>query len=157
MASDTFDKFVEKWVHPDWRPVPVPREALDAIEARFETYLPLSYREFMVRIGPASAGAALLDAIVEQHIDIPAFQEFLPPAEVKEATRTWRRMGLPESMVAFASEGSGDLYCFEVVAESQPVPADAVVWYFDHEQREVESLEIQFTKWVALYAGIPKP
>jgi hypothetical protein len=156
MATDIFRKFVEKWVHPDWPPVPVPPDALDAIEARFETYLPLSYRDFMERIGPAGTGASLLEAIAEQRLDIPGFQEFLAPAEVKETTRHWRRMGLPESMVAFATEGSGDLYCFEVVPEDQPVPVDATVWYFDHEEREVESLEIEFSKWVELYASISK-
>jgi len=156
MPNPAFRQFVEKWVHPDWRPVPVSTLELDLVEARLETYLPLSYREFMEQLGPASVGSDLLDEILRQSLDIPSFNEFFSPANVKSFTRSWRSMGLPEHMVAFASDGSGDLYCFEVVPESSPVPEDAIVWYFDHEELQIESLDIEFTNWIGLYAGIRK-
>lgn len=156
MPIAAFHQFVEKWVHPDWRPVPVPSQELDLVEARFETYLPLSYRGFMEHIGPASVGSGLSEEIVRQNLAILGLHEFLSPEEIKSTTRAWRNAGLPEDMVAVASDDSGNLYCFEVVPESSSVPEEAVVWYFDHEEREIESLEIEFTKWVALYAGIRK-
>jgi hypothetical protein len=59
-------------------------------------------------------------------------------------------------VVAFATDAGGDLHCFQVVPETEPIPNDATVWYFDHEEREVESLDISFSKWLALYAEIPQ-
>lgn len=73
-----------------------------------------------------------------------------------ETTWDWHRAGLPEDMVAFATDVGGNLYCFQVVPETEPVSDDATVWYFDHEEREVESLDLAFSKWLALYAGIPR-
>jgi hypothetical protein len=98
----------------------------------------------------------LLSAIVDQRLDIPSLGDFLGPKEMIETTWDWRQAGLPDSMVAFATDGSGDLYCFQVVPETEPVPDDAIVWYFDHEEKEVESLEMPFSKWLRLYAAIPK-
>lgn len=147
---------VEKWVHPDYWPHPLHPDALDRVEARFETYLPREFRLCMEQVGPASPGLALLSAIVDQRLDIPSLGDFLGPREMVETTQAWRQAGLPESMVAFATDAGGDLYCFQVVPEAEPVPNDATVWYFDHEEREVESLDIPFSKWLALYAEIPQ-
>jgi len=151
----TMHALVEAWVHPDYRPIPVRPEDLDRVEARFETYLPRSFRECMEQVGPPRPGIALLSAIVDQRLDIPSLGDFLAPKEMIETTWDWRQAGLSESMVAFATGGSGDLYCFQVVPETEPVPDDAIVWYFDHEEKEIESLEMPFSKWLRLYAAIP--
>jgi SMI1-KNR4 cell-wall len=157
MALETLRKFVNAWVHPEYHPTPVSKEALDRVEARFETYLPLAYRECMSQIGPPSPGMSLLSTIVERRLDIPEVGEFFDAEGMIENTEGWREIGLPENMVAFASTGGGDFYCFEVVPETSQVPEDATVWYFDHEEREIESLELPFTQWLALYANIPNP
>lgn len=153
-SAALYREFVQRWVHADYQPFPVKPEALDRLEARFETYLPLAYRACMEKVGPASAGLVLLSTIVEQRLDIPSVHEFLSPAEALETTKGWRDAGLEEDMVAFATEGSGDMYCFKVVPESEPVPGDATVWYFDHEERRSESLDLLFTEWLKLYAQI---
>jgi len=154
MSADIYREFVERWVHADFHPFPVKAESLDRLEARFETYLPLAYRECMEKVGPASAGHALLSTIIERDLEIPSVHDFLAPAEAIEVTEGWREAGLEDDMVAFATEDSGDLYCFKVVPESEPVPGDATVWYFDHEERSSESLELLFTEWLKLYAQI---
>jgi hypothetical protein len=147
---------VEKWVHPDYWPHPADPEALDRVEARFETYLPRCFRQCLEQVGPPSPGLALLSAIVDQRLSVPSLGDFLEPDEMIETTWDWHRAGLPEDMVAFATDVGGNLYCFQVVPETEPVPDDATVWYFDHEEREVESLDLAFSKWLALYAGIPR-
>jgi hypothetical protein len=153
----TLRKFTEAWVHPDFGPVPVSPEALDRAEARLETYLPRSFRECMIQVGPPSTALSLLSTIVDRRLDIPDIGDFLGPEELIATTESWRESGLPENMVAFATTGGGDLYCFEVVPEDAAVPDDAVVWYFDHEEQAVESLDLPFSKWLALYANIPNP
>lgn len=157
MAVETFQKFVSSWVHPDYRPAQVLPEALDRAEARFETYLPRSYRECMINVGPASTSLSLLSTIVDRRLDIPDIHDFLTPEELIETTRNWRDCGLPENMIAFATTAGGDLYCFEQVPEAASVPEDAIVWYFDHEERVVESLDLPFAQWIALYASIRNP
>lgn len=102
----------------------------------------------MTQVGPPSTALSLLSTIVDRRLDIPDIGDFFDPAGMIEATQDWRQAGLPENMVAFAATGSGDLYCFEVVPETSPVPSDATVWYFDHEEREVESLDMPFSKWL---------
>lgn len=47
---------VEKWVHPDYWPHPADPEALDRVEARFETYLPRCFRQCLEQVGPPSPG-----------------------------------------------------------------------------------------------------
>jgi hypothetical protein len=157
VTVETLRKFVDAWVHPDYGPVPVAAEAIDRAEARLETYLPHAYRECMTQIGPPSTALSLLSTIVDRCLDIPDIGDFFTADGMIEITEGWRETGLPESMIAFAATGSGDLYCFEVVPEASSVPDDAMVWYFDHEEREVESLDLPFTKWLALYANIPNP
>ncbi len=157
MTVEALKKFVSAWVHPDYGPIPVDPVALDRAEARLETYLPVSYRQCMSQVGPPSAAISLLSTIVDRRLDIPDIGDFFDADRMIEETEGWREAGLPENMIAFAATGSGDLYCFEVVPETAPVPIDATVWYFDHEEREVESLDLPFTKWLALYANIPDP
>ena len=157
MALAEFKTFVRSWVHPDYRPAPVLPEALDRAEARFETHLPRSYRECMINVGPASAGLSLLSTIADRRLDIPDIHDFLTPEELIETTADWREFGLQEDMIAFATTGEGDLYCFEQVPQNASVPDDALVWYFDHEERIVESLDLSFSQWITLYASIPNP
>ena len=157
MTVATLKKFVGAWVHPDYGPIPVSEEALDRAEARLETYFPRFYRQCMVEVGPPCTALSLLSTIVDRSLDLPSIGDFLTPEDIMSTTERWREAGLPENMIAFANSGGGDLYCFEVVPEDAMVPEDAVVWYFDHEEREVESLELNFSVWLALYSNIPNP
>ena len=157
MTVEALRKFTSSWVHPDFGPVPVPPEALDRAQARFETYFPRSYRDCMVEVGAPSAAHTLSTTIIDRNLGIPCIGDFLRPEDLVATTEQWREVGLPENMVAFATTGDGDLYCLEVVPEDVGVLEDATVWYFDHEEREVESLDLGFTRWLALYANIPNP
>jgi SMI1-KNR4 cell-wall len=157
MTVATLKKFISAWVHPDYGPIPVTQEALDRAEARLDTYLPRSYRRCMIEVGPPGTALSLLTTIVDRRLDLPSIGDFLSPEDVMSTTEDWREAGLPENMVAFATSGGGDLYCFEVVPEGAAVPEDATVWYFDHEERETESLNLNFSEWLALYANISNP
>jgi len=156
MHSQVFSTFVEKWVHRDYPPQPVPAESLDRVEARLKTLLPKSYRLFMQSIGPASADLSLLSAIVDQRLNLDDLQEFFASEAVVEQTEIWRKIRLPETLLAFAAQGSGDLFCFEVVPQKSPAPEDAKVWYFNHEEGEASNLEVSFIPWLAQYAAIAK-
>ena len=152
----TFEAFARKWVPQDEYPLHARSDDLDLVEARFETYLPSAYREFMEQVGAFSTGCLLSDALLARGIELPMIQEFLSPGDVIHETECWRAAGLPGAFVAFASEGAGDYYCFSVVPENEPRPADASVWYFDHEERAMECLGVLFTEWLDAYAQIPR-
>jgi hypothetical protein len=154
MSDQAFRRFVELWVHPDYPPQRAVEDDLDSVEARFETYFPTTYRSFMLNHGALSTGDSLSRAMLARRSDIPVLQEIFAPREVIEATETWRSAGLDRNFVAFASEGGGDMYCFEVVPENAQRPADAVVWYFDHEERTVECLDVAFSNWLELYTKV---
>lgn len=156
MSETAFEIFLEKWVHPDYRPAPVRAEELDSVEVRFETLLPLAYRRFMDVVGPVSTGASLSMAIIAQKLGIPTVQEFLTPSAIVKTTEAYRAAGLPSAFLAFAVEGSGDLYCFEVAPDTGAVPEDVLVWYFDHEERELECLEVPFSRWVYAYSQVAR-
>ena len=156
MSDAAFSAFLEKWVHPDYRPAPARPEELDSVEVRLETLLPLAYRRFMEAVGPVSTGASLAVAVAAQRLGIPPVQEFLAPSTIVKTTEASRAMGLPSAFLAFAAEGSGDLYCFEIVPGAGAAPEDALVWYFDHEEGELECLEVPFSKWIFAYSRVAR-
>jgi SMI1-KNR4 cell-wall len=156
MIDPIFSMFIDKWVHPDYRPIPILAEALDRVEDRFQTRLPESYRNFMESVGPASADLSLLTTIVDNRLDLPDLQEFFSPEVVVEQTTMWRTIGLSKELIAFAGQGAGDMFCFEVIPKFKPASEELNVWYFNHEEREAYDLEITFLSWVKQYAELPK-
>lgn len=108
----------------------------------------------MEKCGPASANESLLSSIADQGLLLEDLSEFLSPNAMIESTVDWREMGLSETLVAFAVQGSGDLFCFETSDATQTAPEDAIVWYFDHEEGESSSLEMTFTDWIRQYAEL---
>ncbi len=154
MTLPVFQRFIDKWVHPDYRPHPVPTKEIEAVELRLATKFPQSFHRLLTEVGAPSAGLPLLDALVEQELGIPDLQEFFPPARIVQVTLQWRKIGLGENMVAFASTSTGNLYCFKVAPKKVPASEDAPVWYFDHDERAVESLHMKFLPWLAQYADI---
>jgi SMI1-KNR4 cell-wall len=157
---DTFNRLVRKWVHPDYLPIPVQRSALEKIEYRFYSQLPANYCECMEKIGPPSFTISLLSSIIDQRLNVRALHEFFTPAMVIETTAHARLGGLARDLIAFASEGSGDYFCFKTRDPMDDRRLDANVWYFDHEERTSRSLRTSFSDWVEIYAqidGVPRP
>lgn len=147
----SMSRFISLWTHPESTPDPVGEDELDAVEARLRTRLPADYREAMIQSGLPRLTIDLLGTIVDRQLDVRDVNDFLPPAEIVTLTEAWRELGLPEELVAFATDCVGNLYCFptgETEGRSQPV------FFFDHENREVEAVAPSFAAWIDEFCGL---
>jgi cell wall assembly regulator SMI1 len=145
-----YQRFIDTWTYPDYRPGPTLLAALDAVEQQLATVLPRSLRDFLAAYGPVSA-PGLLGAVVEQDLEIEDLSEFLGPDDMVELTQGWRGQGLAAHLVAFATDSSGNLFCFEEASERAD---DAQVWFFDHDFQTNESLGLTFAQWLDRYADL---
>src|SRR5262245_24195154 len=80
------------------QPQAYPALALDAIEQALDTALPLSYRQFIRRVGPVHT-PAILDGIVARHLDHPDLNHLLSPDEVIKNTRGYWAAGMPADVI----------------------------------------------------------
>ncbi|RTK96499.1 MAG: SMI1/KNR4 family protein [Neisseriaceae bacterium] len=156
MHLKLFQNLIEKWCHVDDHLQPVTPSELDSLEERFRTLLPANYRECLETYGPVSVGLSLLSSIVEQNVQLEDLSQILSPEDIVQTTEGWRKAGLPLWFIAFASQGSGDLFCFKETTESAVRPMDALVYYFEHEEGGVDSMEITFTEWLKQYVELKK-
>lgn len=139
--------FVARWMHPDYPPRPISEEALGAVEAHFRFSFPPDYREAVLQTGLVSPTIALLDAIVDRDLDMPDLSELLDSAEMVARTAAWRDMGLPDDMVAFGSDCSGNLFC--VRTDGGPA-----IFYFDHDFASTREIAPSFAEWIEEFCAL---
>jgi hypothetical protein len=142
--------FSQKWSHPDYPPTQVRESDLSAAELAVGSSLPASYRAAILEVGLPQPTAALLNSIVENELDLPDIGDFFAPDEIVESTNSWRSMGLPNTMTAFASDGMGNLFAF-----ARDDGDDGPVYFFDHDAGETVLLADSFAKWIAAYCEVP--
>lgn len=118
---------------------------LERVESRLATRLPADYRSAVLQFGLPSPTIELLDAVTDRQIALSCVSDFLDPAEMVAATEDWRALGLPEELVAFATDCMGNLFCFPAAAEAA---GEASVFFFDHDERSVEEVAPSFTRWI---------
>lgn len=145
-----YQRFIDTWTYPDYRPEPTLPTALHGVERQLGTVLPRSLCDFLLTCGPVSA-PGLFGTIVEQELEFEDLSEFLSPDEIVELTQGWRSQGLAANLVAFANDSSGNLFCFEVASERAD---DAHVWFFDHDFQTNVSLGLTFSEWLDRYADL---
>jgi hypothetical protein len=143
-------RFIALWTHPDYAPDAVAENDLKEAERRLQTCLPADYRHAVLHFGLPRLTIDLLDAIVDRELDLRDVSDFLTPAEIVTVTEDWRDLGLPEELVAFATDSTGNLYCFP----SQGNGSGAPVFFFDHANRAVEAIAPSFTRWIETYCSI---
>jgi hypothetical protein len=143
----SLERFIALWMHPHYPPKPVSDEGLRAVEARFGFEFPDDYRAAVLRFGLVSPTIALLDTIVDRELDMPALSDSLHPKEMTETSEAWREMGLPDDMVAFATDCSGNLFCFST-------EAGPPVFYFDHDYGTTDMISPSFTSWIDAFCGL---
>lgn len=66
------------------------------------------------------------------------------------STEAWREMGLPDDMIAFASDCMGNLFAFDGV----PLNSNSGVWFFDHETGETALVAPSFKDWIQQYLDL---
>ncbi|HZF28241.1 MAG TPA: SMI1/KNR4 family protein [Gammaproteobacteria bacterium] len=145
---DLYRAFVEKWTHPQYRPVPATPDALDAVEREFKIALPAAYREYMTNFGAGGPTSDLLHSIVEADLDTHDLGQIYSPDGIGKMTTGWRRNGMPEELVAVAGDGMGNQFCFHIGECGDMRKDDARVWFFDHDVLQAEDTANGFEEWI---------
>lgn len=146
--------FIAKWTHPDYSPEVISIERLQNAEKRFGFHYPADYRDAVLQFGLPRPSLALLETIVERDISLYCVSDFLSPEEAVEQTADWHEIGLPNSLVAFATDESGNLFCFDTAELSSEDTDRSAVWFFDHDFNEAEVVSPSFTAWIEAYSNI---
>ena len=110
----TLARFTEIWTSGNYPPEPVAESDLRRVEQRLNVDLPDDYRQAVLQVGLPRPTIALMDAIVERELDLHSLNDFYSPVEIIEETTGWREIGMPEQLVAFASDGCGNKFCFDM-------------------------------------------
>lgn len=151
MGSMSLSRFIALWTHPDYAPDPVSGAEFEHAEVRLQMRLPTHYRNAVLQLGLPRPTVELLDAIVERELDLRGVSEFLNPADIVSVTESWRDLGLPEELVAFATDCMGNLFCFPTKADDS---GEMPVFFFDHDERTVDVIAPSFTRWIEEFCGV---
>ena len=144
-------RFISLWTHPDYASEVVSEEELKGVEARLQTQLPTDYTSEILQFGLPRPNIELLNTIVDRQLDLRDVSDFLNPAEMISETEQWRDIGLPEELVAFASDCMGNLFCFPDAAAND---GKAPVFFFDHDDQSVETGAPSFARWIEDFCSI---
>jgi hypothetical protein len=147
-------QFADKWTIPDYPPDRVTEEELRAVEGHFGVRLPDDYRQSVLETGLPGPTSALLSAIVERGLDLFDASDFHTPAEMIQSTKDWRTGGLPEQLIVFADDCSGNMFCFDADRLRSNTPDAASIWFFDHDFGTVECIAPNFDSWIAVFCDV---
>ena len=151
-------RFTEKWTSGHYPPVPVTEADLCSVEQRFALRLPEDYRQAVLQTGLPRPTIALLDAIVDRELDLHSLGDFYSPAEIISATLSWRELGMPEQLIAIASDGCGNKFCFDGDRLREGDVAGQAIWFFDHDFGTVDQIAPSFDAWIKAFCEVePSP
>ena len=140
--------FIERFQRGE-TPQAVSSTAIEHIASTLNVLLPASYRDFLETHGPAYT-PDILDLPVLRKSPLIAVQEFLAPTDVIESSVT---IGV-KGCVAFASDCSGNLFCFKRLPKAEPRLDDAPVWLFDHETGKTSKVAPAFDTWLSNFTQL---
>jgi hypothetical protein len=95
----------------------------------------------------------ILDAVVDQNLDLPDVQNFILPGEALEDTRLYVSAGMPEGYFGFASDSGGSMFCFSLKDLSEGT-GESAVWFFDHDFVDMTRQSDNFLEWLRIYVDI---
>lgn len=147
----SLSRFIKLWTHPDYAPEQVVEEKLEAAEHRLHTRLPTAYRNAVLEFGLPRPTIELLEAICDRELNLYSLGDFLEPTEIAEVTEDWRDLGLPEELVAFATDGTGNLFCFPTCSEATE---ELPVFLWDHDSKKVKTVASSFSGWIEDYCRL---
>ena len=147
-------RFAEKWTLTDYPPEHVSEAELRSVEQRFLVCLPEGYRQAVLQIGLPRPAIALLDAIVERELDLHHLGELYSPTEIVEETVAWRELGMPEQLIAFASDGCGNKFCFDATQLRNGSADGQAILFFDHDFGTVDKIAPNFEAWISAFCDV---
>jgi hypothetical protein len=95
-----------------------------------------------------------MDAIVERELDLHSVSDFYSPVEIIEETTGWREIGMPEQLVAFASDGCGNKFCFDADRLNNGSAEGYAIWFYDHDFETVDQIAPSFNVWIEAFCHV---
>lgn len=133
----------------------IPPTRLVQIETHLGICLPNAYREFVSRHGAVRFDYRLAASVADQ-VHLWDIRSFLSESELLECERYYVGAGMRPSLLGFASDSLGNLFCFDR-ANLLSACDDAPVWFFDHEFNVDWQLSHSFDDWVQSYVLLRDP
>ncbi|MFW2545315.1 SMI1/KNR4 family protein [Primorskyibacter sp. 2E107] len=81
---------------------------------------------------------------------------FNEPPEIITETEDWWPIGLPQNLIALASDAMGNKFCFSS-GDMKTRHETAPVWFWVHDFNETTKLGDSFSEWLELYVDLGKP
>ena len=129
---------------------------IDAIERELSTVLPQSYISFVQAHGCIRT-PTLLNLTVKAEVDLWAIADFILPTQAATDTKLYWSGGMADTLVGFAGDVMGNLFCFRRLAVGTPRPDDAPVCFFDHEFCDKDiKLADSFDDWLFSYLRLTR-
>lgn len=150
----TLARFTEIWTSGDYPPEPVAESDLRSVEQRLSVHLPDDYRQEVLQVGLPRPTIALMDAIVERELNLHSLSDFYSPEEIVEEATGWREIGMPEQLVAFASDGCGNKFCFDADRLNNGNAEGYGIWFYDHDFETVDQIAPSFNVWIAAFCHV---
>jgi cell wall assembly regulator SMI1 len=147
-------RFTEIWTSGDYPPEPVAETDLRNVEQRLDVHLPQDYRQAVLQVGLPRPTIALMDAIVERELDLHSLGDFYSPAQILKETIDWRKIGMPEGLVAFASDGCGNKFCFDADRLNNGSADGSAIWFYDHDFATVYKIAASFDDWIEAFCRV---
>ena len=147
-------RFIEIWTSGDYPPEPVAEADLHGVEQHLGIQLPEDYKKAVLQAGLPRPTIALLDAIVERELDLHDLGDFHSPSEIIEQTLAWRDIGMPEQLVAFASDSCGNKFCFDTDEMKKGSAEGCGIWFYDHDFDAVNQIALGFDAWIDAFCDV---
>jgi hypothetical protein len=152
----TLVRFTEKWTSGGYPPEPVAEADLFNVEQRLSVRLPDDYRQAVLQVGLPRPTIALMDAIIERELDLRTLGDFYSPSEIIQETIVWRGIGMPEQLVAFASDGCGNKFCFDADRMNNGGAEGRAIWFYDHDFGTVDQIASSFDAWIQAFCNVER-
>jgi cell wall assembly regulator SMI1 len=147
-------RFTEIWTIDAYPPEPVTEAGLRNVEQRLNVSLPGDYRQAVLEVGLPRPTSRLLDAIVDRELDLHSVGDFYTPSEIIEETLNWREMRMPEQLVAFAGDESGNKFCFDADRLRSGGADGYAIWFYDHDFETVRQIAPSFDAWIEAFCTV---
>lgn len=150
----TLAQFNELWGSDYYPPDSVVESDLRRVEQHLDLRLPDDYRQAVLAVGLPRPTIALLDAIVERKLDLHDVSNFYSPQEIIGETNGWHEIGMPEKLIAFASDCSGNKFCFHSDRLKIGGAEASAIWFYDHDFETVIQIAPSFNGWIAKFCQV---
>lgn len=149
---ELYETFVQRFARPE-SVRSVTLDKMVELEKALRIQWPRAYLDFYFQYGPITCRDTLHD-LVAHELALWDIRSLLTETELLEANRLYANTGLRSSLMGFASDTMGNLFCFDR-ADLAARHDDAPVWFFDHEFCLDSQLMASFEEWIATYVALP--